>query len=565
MNPQHLAAFVWLRQRLMLNQLRRAGIGNQIVLALIAASLILGAGGTLGGGVAVGGFVLPAAPPLGRLLAWDGLIVAFLFVRLISLLSDLQRTDGIAPAKYLHLPVSPAGAFVVNYVSALAAPTLLFLVAAVVGLTLGQTLAGSPLTLLTLSLLLAFVFAVTAVTDLVQSAIASLALTPRRKQALGIVVAFVIVGVVQVPNLLNLTGAFRGATKDLDRNLVEPVARVVNLVLPPGWFALGAAKLADGAALPALAGTLGLTLIGLVALRLSYRAAVRLAKGTDLGTSRAAPVAVAVKTTKPRLAEWRLPGVPEPAAAVAVSAFRAMSRSPEIRATMVGGGVMLVVFAVGVYASVDGLTRLPAEARPVLGFAAVGFMTALSSGLVGNLFGFDRAGFRAYVLSPASRRDMLLGKNLAVAPYAVVPPALALVALSVACPPRFDQFLAVLVALPAMFLIACLVGNVVSILFPMPYAIGATKPAQIKTLPMLASFGMTGLLPLAFTPLLLPIGVELLVAYLADLDVVPLALPLSALTLAGVALLYRAVLPVEGQLLARREQALLATVVSAVE
>lgn len=565
MNPQHLAAFVWLRQRLMLNQLRRAGIGNQIVLALIAASLILGAGGTLGGGIAVGGFVLPAAPPLGRLLAWDGLIVAFLFVRLISLLSDLQRTDGIAPAKYLHLPVSPAGAFVVNYVSALAAPTLLFLVAAVVGLTLGQTLAGSPLTLLTLPLLLAFVFAVTAVTDLVQGAIASLALTPRRKQALSIVAAFVIVGVVQVPNLLNLTGAFRGATKDLDRDLVEPVARVVNLLLPPGWFALGAAGLADGAALPALAGTLGLTLIGLVALRLSYRAAVRLAKGTDLGTSRAAPVAVAVKTTKPRLAEWRLPGVPEPAAAVAVSAFRAMSRSPEIRATMVGGGVMLVFFAVGVYAAVDGLAKVPAEARPVLGFAAVGFLTALSSGLVGNLFGFDRAGFRAYVLSPASRRDMLLGKNLAVAPYAVVPPALALAALSAACPPRFDLFLAVLVALPAMFLIACLVGNVVSILFPMPYAIGATKPAQIKTLPMLASIGMTGLLPLAFTPLLLPIGVELLVAYLADLEVVPLALPLSALALAGVVLLYRAVLPVEGQLLARREQALLATVVSVVE
>ncbi len=565
MNPQHLAAFVWLRQRLMLNQLRRAGVGNQIVLALIAASLILGAGGTLGGGIAVGGFVLPAAPPLGRLLAWDGLIVAFLFVRLISLLSDLQRTDGIAPAKYLHLPVSPAGAFVVNYVSALAAPTLLFLVAAVVGLTLGQTLAGSPLTLLTLPLLLAFVFAVTAVTDLVQGAIASLALTPRRKQALSIVAAFVIVGVVQVPNLLNLTGAFRGATKDLDRDLVEPVARVVNLLLPPGWFALGAAGLADGAALAALAGTLGLTLIGLVALRLSYRAAVRLAKGTDLGTSRAAPVAVAVKTTKPRLAEWRLPGVPEPAAAVAVSAFRAMSRSPEIRATMVGGGVMLVFFAVGVYAAVDGLAKVPAEARPVLGFAAVGFLTALSSGLVGNLFGFDRAGFRAYVLSPASRRDMLLGKNLAVAPYAVVPPALALAALSAACPPRFDLFLAVLVALPAMFLIACLVGNVVSILFPIPYAIGATKPAQIKTLPMLASIGMTGLLPLAFAPLLLPIGVELLVAYLADLEVVPLALPLSALALAGVVLLYRAVLPVEGQLLARREQALLATVVSVVE
>ena len=565
MNPQHLAAFVWLRQRLMMNQLRRAGIGNQIVLALLAASLMLGAGGTLGGGIAVGGFVLPAAPPLGRLLAWDGVVVGFLFVRLISLLSDLQRTDGIAPAKYLHLPVSPAGAFVVNYVSALAAPTLLFLVAAVVGLTLGQTLAGSPLTLLTLPLLVAFIFAVTAVTDLIQGAIASLALTPRRKQALGIVAAFVIVGGVQIPNLLNISGLMPKATAGIDRDLVEPVARVVNLVLPPGWFALGAAGLADGAALPALAGTLGLTLIGVVALRLSYRTALRVAKGSDGGASRAAPVTVAVKTTTTRFAEWRLPGVPEPAAAVAVSAFRAMSRSAEIRATMIGSVVMLVLFAIGLYAAADGLARLPAEARPALGFAAVGFLTALSSGLVGNLFGFDRAGFRAYVLSPVSRRDVLLGKNLAAAPFAVVPPALALAALTVACPPRLDHFLAVAVALPAMYLIACLVGNVVSVLFPMAYAIGATKPPQMKTLPLLANLTMTALLPLAFAPLLLPFGVEVLVAYLADLDVLPLALPLSALMLAGVVLLYRAVLPVEGRLLARREQALLATVVSSVE
>ena len=39
-------------------------------------------------------------------------------------------------------------------------------------------------------------------------------------------------------------------------------ARVLNLVLPPGWLPLGAAALAEGDALPALLGTLGLGLIG---------------------------------------------------------------------------------------------------------------------------------------------------------------------------------------------------------------------------------------------------------------------------------------------------------------
>ena len=39
--------------------------------------------------------------------------------------------------------------------------------------------------------------------------------------------------------------------------------------------------------------------------------------------------------------------------------------------------------------------------------------------LVGNQFGFDRSGFRVYVLCAAPRRDILLGKNLAVAPLAL--------------------------------------------------------------------------------------------------------------------------------------------------
>ena len=35
---------------------------------------------------------------------------------------------------------------------------------------------------------------------------------------------------------------------------------------------------------------------------------------------------------------------------------------------------------------------------------------------VANQFGLDRDGFRVFVLSPVSRRHLLLGKNLAMAP-----------------------------------------------------------------------------------------------------------------------------------------------------
>ncbi len=40
--------------------------------------------------------------------------------------------------------------------------------------------------------------------------------------------------------------------------------------------------------------------------------------------------------------------------------------------------------------------------------------------LMANQFGFDRDGFRVFVLCAAPRRDILLGKNLAFVPVALV-------------------------------------------------------------------------------------------------------------------------------------------------
>ena len=57
------------------------------------------------------------------------------------------------------------------------------------------------------------------------------------------------------------------------------MVRLVNLVLPPGWLPLGIRGLAEGNVLPALLGTLGLTLIGSASLRRAYRTTLRLYTG----------------------------------------------------------------------------------------------------------------------------------------------------------------------------------------------------------------------------------------------------------------------------------------------
>ena len=51
----------------------------------------------------------------------------------------------------------------------------------------------------------------------------------------------------------------------------------------------------------------------------------------------------------------------------------------------------------------------PEAIRPLMAFAAGAMVLLVCGGqLVGNQFGYDRAGFRAYVLSPAPRREILL-------------------------------------------------------------------------------------------------------------------------------------------------------------
>ena len=68
---------------------------------------------------------------------WDGLVVGFLFSWAIGLLAELQRSEVLSLDKFLHLPVSLTGVFLINYLSSLFSLTLIIFVPAMVGLSLG--------------------------------------------------------------------------------------------------------------------------------------------------------------------------------------------------------------------------------------------------------------------------------------------------------------------------------------------------------------------------------------------------------------------------------------------
>src|ERR1019366_1203033 len=166
MNVQHLLAFCWLRWRLLVNQMKKGGIVNTIFLTIFAVGAILGSLGLLVGGFVVGFFVfaLPDIPPLVLLYTWDGLVVVFLFAWCIGLLTELQHSEALSLEKFLHLPVSLGGVFVLNYLSSLLSVNLIVFAPMIIGFNLGLVFSKGPGMLLVLPLLAAFFLMVTALT-----------------------------------------------------------------------------------------------------------------------------------------------------------------------------------------------------------------------------------------------------------------------------------------------------------------------------------------------------------------------------------------------------------------
>lgn len=607
MNAQHFKTLVWLRWRLRVNQFRRGGVLNLIVFVFIVVMAIIAAVGLFVTGLFIGSLALPAVPQWVHLYVWDGIIVSFLFFWSIGLLTDLQRTESLALDKLLHLPVSISGAFLVNYVSSLTSLTLLVYVPAMVGLVLGQTIAHGPIMLLGLPLIAAFVLAVTALTYQFQGWLASLMTNPRRRRTVVVVLTMCFVLMFQAPQLIHVARPWEKRSepnerqsernKEIDRQLkakeitaqehrkriqessqqtdedvkeaqnqklerIHHTAWIINLAIPFGWLAIGQSGLSDGRVLPMLLSTLAFSLIGAASLRRAYRTTLRLYTGQfKTGESKTSIIAApgVAASSKPRLLERRIPWVSEQASAVAFAGFRSVTRAPEAKMALLAPFIMALVFG-GILLTSQAVP--PPGLRPLIAIGAASVMLLSAIQLTGNQFGYDRGGFRAFVLSPVPRREILLGKNLAVTPLAVGLGIILAIVVGCVFPMRPDHYPAAFAQIISAYLIFCLLANALSILAPMPIAAGAMKASDVKIVPVLLQMTFLMVMPLIFIPALLPIGVE---ALLNELDILrgwPVSLVLSLGLLLISMFIYRKMITVEGEWLAAREKRVLEIVTS---
>jgi ABC-2 type transport system permease protein len=605
LNWRHFQAFVWLRWRLFVNQLKRGGAVNAVVHTLLAAAA-LGAAVVLS--VAfflVGLFALRDASPTIVLYVWDALVAVFLITWAVGILVELQRADPLSLDKFLHLPVSPMGIFLINYLSSLVSLSLIVFVPPMFALSIGLAIAKGPALLLLLPLVGAFVLMVTAVTYQFQGWLASLMANKRRRQTVIVLMTAAIILICQLPTLLSVTiqrqqgesaiggraeqdqlqqallsgkitqAKYQKRIDEINREQkshedkadqrflqqLENTAWLVNLVLPPGWLPLGAMTSAEGNAPAALLAVVGMAGLGALSLWRAQRTTVRLYTGHfTSGKRRPIAVAVPAKQAKPATAgmlEWRLPWLSEQASAVALGGLRSLTRAPEAKMMLLSPILLVIIFS-GMFLAHS--FEPPDMVRPLMAFGGVSMILLTMIQLVGNQFGFDRGGFRVYVLSAAPRREVLLGKNMATAPLALGLSAVILVLLQTAFPMRVDYFLAAIPQAFTMYLLFCLLANWLSIYAPSLVRSGSFKPASPKGFALLLQFAFLFLFPWALVPALLPLGIEFGLNQLGWLKGWPICLALSVLECAAVVAVYRLVLTWQGRALQAREQKILAVV-----
>jgi ABC-2 type transport system permease protein len=612
-NWEHLKTYIWLRWRLSVNQVRRSGALGVIISAILTALMGLGGILTFIIGLLVGIFALGRAEPWVMMVVWDGIAAGFIFFWMIGLMAELQRSELLSLDNFMHLPVSPTGAFLINYIGSSFGLSLVLFLPAMIGLGIGLTLSRGLRMLLLFPLILTFFLMMTAVTYQFRGWLASMMTNPRRRRTIIAVISLLFILVTQLPNILtNFNPVFKAREHkrqqtykelaDLDKRLAarqipfgeyskqktaklallqsdskreeekgKETLRLVNMVVPPGWLPYGAAGAAQGRGIPALAGFIGMGLIGIASLRRSYRTTIRMYLG-DFTTGRVRckikRSAVSENSSKSKTGmpskiaflERRLPWISEQASATFLMSLRSMSRAPEVKMLLMTPVILLIVFG-GMLAGKG--ANVPVLVRPLAALGMAVFILIISlTGYLGNHLAFDRGGFRAYVLSCAPRRDILLGKNLSMLPFALMFTTLIIGVFDWVNPMRPDYLAAVLIQTIPVYLLLSLAGNLLSVLSPIALKPGSGQPSAHQGARVLFQMLFILIVPIPISFTLIPFGIHALFSYMKWATWFPTFLFLEMLQCAIVMWFYRLALNWEGDLLQRREQKILQIVSS---
>lgn len=603
MNFSHFSAIVRMRWQIMRNQFSKSGRTNRIFSVLL---LILAALGSLGAflfSVIGGNFFLAKMEPFYLIYVWDVLTLAFLFVWAIALMTELQRSEMLSLKNLLHLPVSLSGAFLLNYASSFASLTILLLLPAMLGLCFASVWRFGGHSLVVFALLASFLLMVTAVSYQLRGWLARLMENKRKRGTVIAVTTFAFVLIAQVPNLVNMGvmtsrttisiergdahfeqlaklgeqhkageidgEAYASAVQKLDEEFTQQqqafreaettarnrTAALVNAALPIGWLPYGASAAAGGAVVSPWLCVLGMSAIGLVSLALAYRSTLRAYTGDHNKQYRPAARKRAKVFARDSILEKSVPFLTETQSVIAMASLRSIIRAPEAKMALLTPLIFACVF--GSMLLTGRIDKLPEVVRPWLGVGALGMSLLGMLQLMLNMFGLDRHGFRAYVLMPAPRRDILLGKNMGIFPLAAALGGLLIIFTGVVGKMEFTHIVATLLQFVVALFVYFTISNFTSIVAPMGMAVGTMKPVSIKVSVFAIQFVALLLVPVAVIPAAFALGAEQFAGAIGGGHGVPIYLLLTFVELPIALWFYTKMLNLQGRLLQEREQAIL--------
>ena len=579
MNWSQLQTILWLRWRLSRNRFIRAGPINAVLSILMTVFMAFGAVACLVGGALGGGFLGAKSSALTLLLVWDGVVAVFLLFWFSGLMVEIQRSESIDLAKLLHLPVTLRQVFVFNYLASHFTPSILMFVPGMMGLCAGLVFGAGPSMALMAPLALGFVFMVTAWTYCLRGWLAALMINKRRRRTIvvWITIAFVLLG--QLPNLIIQTSVARNGghsrrhSADFSGFEVSDAVLQAHLFVPPGWVGYSAKALKEHNVWPVLAAIAASGLIGAAGLMRAYSMTLRFYRGAESGKTPAPAAARPVSRpatgaplppsrAKPLLVERTLPWLPDEVTALTLATLRSLLRAPELKMAFIMPVVLAVVLGATRF---SGTKTVPPQFSPFVAAAAAVFGVFSIAHTLSNAFGLDRNGFRALILLPTRRHYILLGKNLAFFPFAALIALLMLILGKILLHISWAAFLSGLIQAPTAFFTFCLAANLLAILAPYRMAPGTLQAKKPKPIVFLAAFGVMFLLPIMAIPILIPPGLQLLFSLEEWTPWLPVNLLASLVLLPVILWLYSLLLPFEGRLLHRREQAILKEVTEETE
>jgi len=612
-NPKQLIALVKLRYQLTLNQVKQGGKFNVVFAYIFYGLVAIAACSSFFIATVACAFLFRHVNSFDVIMTWNIIAGVFLAMWIFGMVGELQQTELISLDRLLHLPVSLQGGFFLNYLSTFFNGTFLFFAPLMAGMCVGMVLAQGWKMAIAFPLIVSFLFFVTSFTFQFRGWVGRLMENKRNKGTIAAIMIISVIVMTQIPNMFFMfdddesrkdriaqrinaeveqefalieanpnndpylrenngllfaqlnskTSAdylerhekIRLEIKAEGRKDLEATLKKVDTYFPPGWLPLGITNAFNGKSwLSGILASLAMLTMGMLSMVMSYRSTMQ--KYTGAGKKRKHVRAEKAKVVNLEFMHRQIPFCSNDVSAVAVSTMRGLFRAPETK-------MMLVLPALGACFGIAYLFNgdaksLPKDIWTAVPIAAIAMTMFTVVSTVFNQFGMDRDGFRAFVLSPLKRRDILLGKNLAFIPLAMGVAFLLLILIQFLFPIDWLSFLAGVLQIPCNFLLYCIAGNAASIFFPMGIKRGTMQPANPRFLPMfimvLATFTLPGFL---LMPTMFSLGVPTLMHHNFGWSIGWGYFVLSAIQLALTVAAYWWMVNLQGNALWNREQKIL--------